>query len=210
MLIQSSINSFGVAAMTGSAASTNIEGLVYVSMNAIYQTCMAFTGQNLGAGNTKRVVKVQRTCAVVVFCVGLITGALAVVFGRQLLTLYTAASSVSTSVSSEIIIQYGMQRLMIIAMTYFFSGLMEVFVGGLRGMGVSFLPMIVSVVGVCGVRIIWIFTVFSLISRTLDCLYISYPVSWALTALILFACLLVERKRRLKNLRPSSAAESGS
>ena len=210
MLIQSSINSFGVAAMTGSAASTNIEGLVYISMNAIYQTCMAFTGQNLGAGKAKRVVKVQRTCAVVVFCVGLITGALAVVFGRQLLTLYTAASSVSTSVSSEIIIQYGMQRLMIIAMTYFFSGLMEVFVGGLRGMGVSFLPMIVSVVGVCGVRIIWIFTVFSLISRTLDCLYISYPVSWALTALILFVCLLVERKRRLKNLRPSSAAESGS
>ena len=209
MLIQSSINSFGVAAMSGSAASSNIEGLVYISMNSIYQTCMAFTGQNLGAGKAKRVVKAQRLCSAVVVAVGLITGALVITFGRQLLTFYTAASSVETAVSSEQIISYGMQRLTIIAATYFLCGLMEVQVGSLRGMGVSVVPMIVSIIGVCGVRIVWILTVFRTIDHTLESLFISYPVSWAATAFIHFMCLLAVRKKRLKNLQPIAVAASG-
>lgn len=200
MIIQSSVNSFGVAAMSGSAAAANIEGLVYISMNAIYQTCMAFTGQNLGARNGKRVLKAQRLCFATVIAVGAVLGFLVYVFGKELLLLYTAASSVKTTVSNDQIIYYGMERLTIIVSTYFLCGVMEVFVGGLRGMGKSLLPMIVTVVGVCGVRIVYIFTVFTYINHTFEGLFLSYPVSWAATAIIHYICLMIVRKKKLANL----------
>ena len=185
MVIQSSINSFGDIVMAGSGAAANIEGFVYVSMNAFYQTCLTFTGQNYGAGKPKRVNRVILLCLGYVTFFGLIFSNLAYLFAPQLLHIY--------SPSSEVVAQ-GILRMTYVCVPYFLCGLMDTLVGALRGLGASLVPMCVSVVGVCGFRLVWIFTVFQSI-RTPECLYISYPISWTATALIHLCCLLVVRRR---------------
>lgn len=171
VLIQSSVNSFGSVAMAGNTAASNIEGFVYTSMNAIYQTALSFSSQNFGAGNFKRMTKIQAYCIGLVVIVGLILGEGAVIFGKQLLGIYSSDAEV---------IQYGLNRLRIISATYFTCGMMDVMVGGLRGMGCSVIPMLVSLTGACAFRIVWIYTVFAM-NRTLRVLYFSYPVSWVIT-----------------------------
>ena len=171
VLIQSSVNSFGAVAMAGNTAASNIEGFVYTAMNAIYQTALSFSSQNFGAGNFKRMTKIQIYCIGLVVFVGFVLGEGAVVFGRQLLGIYSSDAEV---------IRYGLNRLGIISSTYFICGMMDVMVGGLRGMGCSVIPMLVSLTGACAFRIVWIYTVFAM-NRTLQVLYLSYPVSWAIT-----------------------------
>lgn len=171
VLIQSSVNSFGSVAMAGNTAASNIEGFVYTAMNAIYQTALSFSSQNFGARNFKRMTRIQFYCIGLVVFVGFVLGEGAVVFGRQLLGIYSSDAEV---------IQYGMNRLGIISATYFICGMMDVMVGGLRGMGCSVIPMLVSLTGACAFRIVWIYTVFAM-NRTLQVLYLSYPVSWAIT-----------------------------
>lgn len=171
VLIQSSVNSFGSVAMAGNTAASNIEGFVYTSMNAIYQTALSFSSQNFGARNFKRMTKIQLYCIGLVILVGFALGEGAVVFGEQLLGIYSSDAEV---------IRYGMNRLGIISASYFVCGMMDVMVGGLRGMGCSVIPMFVSLTGACAFRIVWIYTVFAM-NRTLQVLYLSYPVSWAIT-----------------------------
>ena len=172
VLIQSSVNSFGSVAMAGNAASANIEGFVYNAMNAVYQTNLSFTSQNLGGGKYSRINKVKNICLAVVTAVGLVLGLAAVGAGTHLLGIYSSDSEV---------LKYGMLRLEIICGTYFICGLMDCMVGSLRGLGYSVIPMIVSLTGACGFRILWIFTVFA-VYRSLAVLYLSYPVSWLITA----------------------------
>lgn len=189
VMIQSSINSFGEIVMSGNAAAANIEGFIYTSMNAFYQTAVNFVGQNVGARQYKRVKQIFWLCFACVGVLGVGMGVLVYGFGPQLLGIY-----ITDSLDA---IQYGMIRFGFICLPYFLCGMMEVCAGVLRGMGVSLIPMITSILGVCGVRIGWILTVFQLPEyHTLESLYFSYPVSWLFTMMIhMVTFLFIYRKR---------------
>ncbi|MBQ8382939.1 MAG: MATE family efflux transporter [Clostridia bacterium] len=190
VMIQSSVNSFGDIVMTGNGAAGNIEGFVYVCLNAFHQTAVNFTGQNAGAGNYKRVFRTLWICLGCVTAVGLTAGSLVVLFGEQLLSIYITDSAKA--------IGYGLIRLTYICLPYFLCGLMDVSTGALRGMGASLVPMLISVLGVCGIRMLWIYTIFRIPEyHTPECLYLSYTVSWIATFLCqLVAYLIVFQRRR--------------
>ena len=174
VLIQSSVNSFGDILMSGNAAASNIEGFIYASINAFHQTSVNFIGQNAGAGQYDRVKKTLVCCLGCAATTGLVLGGLSWIFGQPLLSLYITDSPEA--------IRWGMIRLGIVAVTYLLCGLMDVTTGSLRGMGESFIPMLISILGVCGIRIGWIMTVFRIPAfHTPQSLYISYPVSWTIT-----------------------------
>ena len=189
VLIQSSINSFGSIAMAGNGAASNIEGFVYTAMNTFYQSCLAFTSQNVGARKFDAIGRILGACIILVSIVGLVTGNLAYLFGHALVSIYSADPAV---------IEQGIERLSIVSTTYAICGVMDVFVGSLRGMGTSLLPMVVSMLGACGLRILWIFTIFA-VDRTLYCLYLSYPITWIITFVCHLTCFLIflyVKKRR--------------
>lgn len=188
VLIQSSVNSFGSIAMAGNTAGSNVEGFVYTAMNAVHQTAVSFTGQNFGGRKYDRINKILLECFLFVTVIGLVMGNGIYLFGEHILSLYSSDAAV---------IAYGMQRLKYICCLYCLCGIMEVMVGCIRGMGYAVMPMIVSLLGACVFRVIWIYTVFQW-DRTLNTLYISYPISWALTALVHFICFLVVKKRLQK------------
>ena len=185
VLIQSSINSFGATEVAGNTAASNIEGFVYTSMNALYQTSLSFTSQNLGARQFGRIDKILVRCLALVFVIGLVLGNGAHLLGQTLLGIYTSEPEV---------IAYGMMRLGVVSVTYCLCGMMDVVAGSVRGLGYSILPMLVSLVGACVFRIIWIFTVFQW-QHTLFSLYISYPISWALTICAHLVCYFAVRRR---------------
>ena len=185
VLIQSSVNSFGALTVAGNTAAANIEGFVYISMNALYQTSISFTSQNLGAKNYHRIDQTLVRCMCIVTLIGLVLGNGAHLLGNHLLHIYSDDLEV---------ISFGMQRLSVISVTYCLCGMMDVLAGTIRGMGYSMLPMIVSLIGACVFRIIWIFTVFR-VQHTLFILYASYPISWILTILSHFVCYLIVRKK---------------
>lgn len=188
VLIQSSVNAFGSVAMAGNAASANIEGFVYNAMNAVYQTNLSFTSQNMGGKKYTRITRIMLTCLGTVTAVGMLLGFGAYAFGEDLLRIYSTDPEV---------IQFGMLRMSIIATTYFACGWMDTMVGSLRGIGYSVLPMIVSLTGACGLRILWIFTIFSQ-HRTLTSLYVSYPVSWVITAAAHLLCYFIITRKMPK------------
>lgn len=185
VLIQSSVNSFGSLVMAGNTAANNIEGFVYVSMNAIHQTAVSFTSQNYGAKQYHRIDRILLECLAIVTVVGLVFGGGAYLFGSILLSVYS---------TDPIVIQYGLNRLSIICTTYFLCGIMDVCVGSLRGLGYAIMPMIVSLSGACLLRVIWIFTIFQMF-HTQFSLYISYPITWIVTAMTHIICYLVVRKK---------------
>lgn len=180
VLIQSSINSFGSIAMAGNTAASNIEGFVYTGMNAIYQTCLSFTSQNLGAKQVKRIKKILMYCLMIVSVIGLVLGQGAYYLGEYLLGIYS---------SDPEVIQYGLIRLSLVCAPYFLCGMMDVMTGVMRGLGYSVMPMLVSLTGACAFRVIWIYTIFQM-SHTLKTLYVSYPISWTLTFSVHFICFL--------------------
>lgn len=185
VVIQSSINSFGATVMAGSTASANIEGFVYIALNAFHHAALAATSQSVGAGRLERVGKTMRVCAACVTLVGAVMGVLLVLFREPLISIYS---------SDPQVIAVGMNRLIWVGTPYFLCGLMDMMVGCLRGMGYSVMPTVVSLLGACGSRIIWVYTVFALVP-TLDILYLSYLASWALTAGVHLICYFCVRKR---------------
>lgn len=186
VLIQSSVNSFGAVAMAGNSAAASIEGFVYTSMNAYHQTALNFTSQNFGAGEYGRIQKVMRNSLIMVTIVGLIMGLGVFAFAKPLLSIYSSDAEV---------IRYGIMRMSVIATSYFLCGIMDTMVGVLRGLGYSVMPMIVSLLGACGLRILWLVTVFCR-HRDLITLYLSYPVSWLITFAVHLGCYFyVFRKR---------------
>ena len=186
VVIQSSINSFGSTVVAGSAASSNIEGFVYAGMNAFYQTALTFTSQNYGACECKRVDRIMGLCLLYSGLIGLVLGNLAYLFGYPLGSIYAPGQ--------EEVIAQAVDRLSICCTTYFLCGLMDTQVGVLRGIGYSVVPMIVSLVGSCALRLLWVATIFQL-NRTPEMLYLSYPVSWVITAATHFVFFLFIRKR---------------
>ncbi|MCI9487834.1 MAG: MATE family efflux transporter [Lachnospiraceae bacterium] len=186
VLIQSSVNSFGSLVMAGNTAASNIEGFVYIALNAIYQTALSFTSQNVGARQYRRVDQVLGCCLLIVAVLGTVLGVGAYLMGGVLLRIYS---------SDPQVIAYGITRLSLISAPYALCGLMDVLAGSLRGMGCSITPMITSLTGACLFRVIWIFTVFRW-EHSRFMLYVSYPISWTLVLLMNVTCYLVIRKRR--------------
>ena len=186
VLIQSSINSFGSIAMAGSTAAGNIEGFVYTAMNSVYQTALSFVSQNVGGGRQDRIPKISWQCMMIVFIIGLVMGNAAYQFGNHLLGIYS---------SDPEVIQNGLVRMQLICQVYFLCGMMDVTVGILRGMGYAIMPMIVSLLGACGLRVVWIFTIFRW-KHSLFVLFLSYPITWTVTFAAHMICLLVIWKRK--------------
>ena len=193
VFIQSSVNLFGEVVMEGNSAASSVEGFVYVAMNSMYQAAITFTSQNIGAMKFERVNKIMITALGLVMTIGLVLGNLAVLFGRQLLSLYTDRPEA---------IEAGMVRMLINCTLYALCGMMDVMVGSLRGMGSSVVPMIVSLLGACVFRLIWLATIFQVEQfHVIETIYISYPVSWALTFaahLITFAIVRYRRGKEWK------------
>ena len=191
VLIQSSVNSFGDVFMSGSAASSNIEGFVYVCLNAFQQSAVNFAGQNAGARQYRRVRQTLWICLGCVTVVGLVLGSLAYMFGPTLLSIYITDSAEAIS--------YGMIRLAYICLPYFVCGLMDVTTGALRGIGASFVPMLISILGVCGFRIVWIYTIFQVPEfHTPQCLFFSYLVSWVITFVAQLIAFFVVYRRQAR------------
>ena len=192
VIIQSSINSYGKYVMAGSAASSNIECFTYFAMNAFYQAAISFTSQNVGAGKYDRVKKIlicSVSCAVVA---GITVGSLSCIFGRPLLSIYT---------DSTLVVEEGMKRMIFIAAPYFICGIMDTMAGMIRGLGYSILPMIVSLLGACVLRIVWILTVCQLPAfHHIEFVYASYPVTWAITAAAHIVCYIIITKKIKKSI----------
>lgn len=184
-LLQSSVNSFGAIAMAGYTASNNILGFLYTAINSVTQACMSFTSQNYGVGKYKRMDHILLNCIVLSVSTALLMGGGAYVFGPKLMGIYTKDPEV---------IQCGMEILAYTTVTYFLCGLMDLFPGALRGMGHSAVPMILSIIGTVGVRIIWIYGVFPS-HRSLGALFLSYPISWIATIIMQVICFLFVRKK---------------
>lgn len=201
VLIQSSVNSFGSVVVAGNTAATNLEGFVYTSMNAIYQASLSFTSQNVGAKKIERVIPVLWRCLAVVFVVGAGMGVLGLLFMNQLLGIYSGEPEV---------ISYGALRLELIFSTYFLCGMMDVVCGSVRGLGYSITPTIISLTGACGLRILWVYTIFAL-DRSLFTLYLSYPVTWAITLvghMVCFFIFLRKVKQKIAQETPAQAPET--
>jgi len=189
-LLQSSVNSFGSIAMAGYTAANNIFGFLYVSVNSVTQSCMSFTSQNYGVRKTKRMDKVLLDCIILSFTFSFTLGCGAYFFGNELLRLYT---------SDPDVIQCGIEILAYTTVPYFCCGIMDLIPGALRGMGHSGVPMILSIIGTVGTRIVWIFGLFPH-NRSLSFLFISYPVSWILTILMQIICFYFVRRKVHRNI----------
>ena len=191
VVIQSSVNEFGSIVMAGNGAASSIANFVYTAMNAFYQTCLTFTSQNVGAGNIKRVKSINLICLLYVSIVGIIFGNLVYLFGDSLLSIYSNDLEVIAS---------GKIKLLYMCVPYFLCGIMDVYVGSLRGMGSSIFPMIVSLTGACAFRLLWVATYFK-VHHTIDVLYLSYPISWIITASVHFITFIfVFNKLKRKHL----------
>ena len=184
-LLQSAVNSFGSIAMAGYTAANNLFGFLYVSTNSITQACMSFTSQNYGVGKWKRMDRVLFDCIILSVAVMLILGGGMYFFGPEVLKIYT---------TNPRVISCGMEVLTYTTLTYFLCGIMDLLPGALRGMGYSSVPMILSIIGTVGTRIVWIFGIFPN-HRSLDILFISYPVSWMITIVLQVICFYFVRRK---------------
>ena len=195
VVIQSSVNSFGPVVMAGSAAAASIEGFVWVSMNSFSQGALTFTSQNIGAGKYSRINKIALIACSCAAVAGLVLGNLAYLFGTFLLGIYDPRPE---------IIEPGLIRMGLVCVLYFTCGLMDCIVGSIRGMGYAVTPTIVSLLGACGLRILWIFTIFQIPEyHTEFMLFVSYPVSWTITFLVHFICYIFMRRKFPKQDAPA-------
>ena len=182
VIIQSAINSFGANVIAGNSAASNLEGFVYIAMNSFAQGALTFVSQNLGAKKYDRIKKSVGVSLGCILVIGLILGNVIVLFGNNLLRLYS---------ENPIVIDFGMNRLRLICSLFVLCGLMDVMGNIIRGLGHSFLPMIITLIGACGIRILWIKTIFEVSKfHTCETIYISYPISWIATFIALFISFL--------------------
>lgn len=193
VVIQSSINLFGDVVVAGNSAASNLEGFVYVSMNSFAQAVVSFSSQNYGQHKFRRIWKIQligQACAAIS---GLVLGNLVSLLGNELLWIYS---------ETQAVVDAGLVRFDYCAKPYFLCGMMDCAALGMRGIGYSILPMIVSLIGACGLRIVWLSTIFQLEQfHTIQTVYISYPITWAITASTHFICF-VAAMHRLKKRFP--------
>lgn len=196
VIIQSSVNKFGYIVMNGNSAAQSVEGFVYTAMNSVYHAALAFMGQNIGAKKTKNIKKVTLYSLIIVTLISVILGGALFLSGKYVLRIYT-------DVEAEIDVAF--IRLHYLCLPYFLCGIMDVMVGCLRGLGSSTLPMIVSIIGVCGFRIAWIYLIFYPNTnfdniKDLNLLYVSYPVSWIITFCVHFIVYLFISRKKIKEI----------
>ncbi len=200
VLIQSNINTYDTPIIAGNTAAGNLEGFVYTAMNSVYQTALTFIGQNVGAGKYERIKKISFLCIGMVSVVGLTLGVGLAIFGNKLLLLYVSGENI------DAVIAAGVTRLSIISATYVLCGLMDVGCGILRGMGRAIQPMIVSLLGSCAFRIAWVKTVCEWFPGQIMVLYISYPISWILTAGVHYLFCFYFYRRLIKKQKTAELA----
>lgn len=185
VLIQSTINTFGSVAMAGNTAAQNADAIIYTCTNAVAQTSMTFTSQNMGARKYENLRKVYFMCMGIAFVISVVFGAIGLLFPEYIIGIFTTEADV---------IEIGKQRLYIMMTTYFLCSLMDVSGCQLRGMGKSIEPMLITLLGSCGIRIIWLYTGYPL-RQELWNLYLAYPLSWGITFIALFISFFVFEKR---------------
>ena len=192
-VIQSSVNSFGEAAVAGNAAAGNIDGFIYVAMNAFYQASLTGVSQNYGARSEKRVNKTIWVSLLSVSVVGFGLGMLCVVFAKPLLGFYITDSAEA--------LEYGIKRMVVTSSLYFLCGIMEVLTGALRGLGCSITTAVTSFIGTCGFRIFWVTFVMGMLSGGIEKLYLCWPISWLMVVLMHVVTLMVVKPRAMKHMR---------
>ncbi len=188
VVIQSSVNSFGSVVIAANAAAMNVGSFIYQAMNTFQQAVTCFCSQNLGARRPGRIRPAVHVCLLWAGLFGVVLGVGSCIFGRPLLSLYS---------SDPAVVETGLMRVYVVCGPYFLCGLMDVMTGALRGVGYSMLPMVISILGACALRIVWVATIFRLYP-TLACLMVSYPVTWALTFLVLIVCFQIIIRRVLR------------
>lgn len=198
VLIQSNINTYPTPVIAGNTAAGNLEGFVYTAMNSVYQTALTFIGQNVGAGKYRRIKRISLLCVAMVSVIGLTLGLGLTVFGHKLLLLYASGENI------DAVIAAGVARLSVISATYVLCGLMDVGCGILRGMGKAIQPMVVSLLGSCAFRILWVNTVCEWFPGQILVLYISYPISWILTAGVHYLFCFYFYRRLMKRAEASA------
>ena len=193
VVIQSEVNDYGTVVMAGNTAGNNLDGFAYIVMNAVYHASLTFVGQNVGAGKYDRVKKAALECMMLVCGVGLVLSAVLFFFAEPLLTLYAP--------DSPEVVAAGMKRVRIAGGTFFLCGIMEVACGIMRGMGKAILPMMISLAGSCALRVVWVYTICPLFPEQIEALYVSYPVSWGLTAAVHIACCIYLYRKLSRSAR---------
>ena len=201
VLIQSSVNSFGASVVAANTAAASIEGFVYTAMNSVFHAAITFTSQNLGARRYDRIWKIFWNCQLTVMLIGVPLCVLSTVFGPQLLSIYVSADDPAR----DAVIAMGMIRTYYVTTPYFLCGIMEVCCGMVRGLGRSWMPMVVTIFGACVMRIVWIYTIFAW-KHTLPALYVSYPISWVITAAMHVVCFVYFWKRIRRKLEQTAPA----
>ncbi|MGN0650089.1 MAG: MATE family efflux transporter [Oscillospiraceae bacterium] len=197
VVIQSSINLFGETVVAGNSAASSIEGFVYIAMNSWYQSTLSFTSQNIGACRYERITKILLSGLLCVTVTWAVLGLGVVALSKPLLGIYTSGAEA---------IDAGAQRLLVVSGTYALCGIMDVLVGGIRGLGYSVMPMIVSLLGACGLRLVWLATVFNIEEyHTPFTVYASYPVSWFVTILAHIVCYVIIRAILKKKTRKQNS-----
>ena len=197
MLIQSSINSFGSVAMAGIGAATSIGGFIQHSLDAFSQANTCFVSQNFGARKPRRILRAVYVCSALGTVFVVFFSIMNIIFGRPLLSLY---------VDDPAAIDWGMIRIVYISVPYFVGCIMSILTGALRGIGYSILPMCITLVGICGVRIVWLYTAFA-VWPTMECLMSSFGVSWLVTAPTAGIFFFILYKRKLKDYTAEELAE---
>ncbi len=194
VMIQSAINGFGDTIMAGNTAASNLEGFVYIAMNAVYQASLTFVGQNVGAKTYRNIKKITILCLCSVVVLGLTTGGVILFFREFFVGLYAPGNAVVTEVA--------VTRLFSILPVYFLCGMMEVLAGAIRGMGKSVTTMVISLLGACAFRIVWVKTIFLVAPKEISWIYLSYPISWLLV-IVFDVLFLVYYYRKLVRQKES-------
>ncbi len=199
VVIQSSINSFGAAAVAGNTASSNIDSIIFTCCSSVSQTATTFTSQNYGAGQIKRIRRIYFNCVSVTLLIYAVCCVLLLGFGPQVMRIFSTDTEV---------IDMGLIRLKLFAVTYFLNSIQDVTSAQMRGLGKSVTPMIVSIAGICGLRVVWIYTVFRLY-RSMEMLYLSYPVSWLTTGIVVIIMYIFTYKKISKRSVNNETARLG-
>lgn len=199
VIIQSSINSFGAAAIAGNTASSNIDSVIHICCNSVSQSATTFTSQNYGAGQFKRIRRIYFNCVGLTVVIAAICCAFLLTFGTQVLGIFSTDPAV---------VDMGLVRMRLFAITYVFNSILDVTTGQMRGLGKSVAPMLVTMAGVCGLRIVWVYTVFRAF-RSMQVLYLSYPVSWAVTGAVLLVMYIITFRKILRRSEGNEAACAG-
>lgn len=185
LFIQGAVNSFDSVMVEGNSAAANTDAIIYNVMAAFYTACSTFMGQNLGAGKRERVLKSYFIGIVYSFVAGAVLGGALFLFGREFLSLFS---------NDEAVIEAGLQRTRIMCFSYAVSAFMDCTIAACRGIGKSFAPTVIVIMGSCVFRVAWIYTVFAHF-HTIPSLYLLYIFSWTLTAIAEIICFTINYKK---------------